>query len=153
MGRNLSLARLALSRRARGSPGLSGRITTNQNLRSVGLAGSTLINSSWNTQTQLRLQQVTSFHTFQTPDDRVPKKKLTIEGPEPPFGKLLAANRGEISTRITRAAAELGIATAGIYSHEGTKPKSCETWGCGHIVTLDVYESCTPWAQHSSRIS
>jgi pyruvate carboxylase len=43
-----------------------------------------------------------------------------MEGMEPPpFNKLLAANRGEISTRINRAAAELGIATAGIYSHEG----------------------------------
>ena len=38
----------------------------------------------------------------------------------PPFKKVLAANRGEIATRINRAAAELGIQTAGIYSHEGT---------------------------------
>ena len=38
---------------------------------------------------------------------------------EPPFGKLLAANRGEIATRIMRASSELGIASAGIYSHEG----------------------------------
>lgn len=37
----------------------------------------------------------------------------------PPFEKLLAANRGEIATRIVRAAAELGIQTAGIYAHEG----------------------------------
>ena len=36
-----------------------------------------------------------------------------------PFTKVLAANRGEIATRIMRASAELGIATAGIYSHEG----------------------------------
>jgi Biotin carboxylase, N-terminal domain len=35
-----------------------------------------------------------------------------------PFTKLLAANRGEIATRINRAASELGIQTAGIYSHE-----------------------------------
>ena len=38
---------------------------------------------------------------------------------EPPFRKLLAANRGEIATRIMRASSELGIASAGIYSHEG----------------------------------
>lgn len=39
--------------------------------------------------------------------------------PEAPFKKLLAANRGEIATRIMRASSELGIASAGIYSHEG----------------------------------
>ena len=38
---------------------------------------------------------------------------------DPPFKKLLAANRGEIATRIMRASSELGIASAGIYSHEG----------------------------------
>lgn len=36
-----------------------------------------------------------------------------------PFKKLLAANRGEIATRIMRASSELGIASAGIYSYEG----------------------------------
>ena len=42
-----------------------------------------------------------------------------FEEEEPAFGKILAANRGEIATRIMRAASELGIASAGIYSHEG----------------------------------
>mmetsp|Transcript_23557 Transcript_23557/g.36368 ORF Transcript_23557/g.36368 Transcript_23557/m.36368 type:complete len:1256 (+) Transcript_23557:126-3893(+) len=37
---------------------------------------------------------------------------------EAPFKKILAANRGEIATRIMRGAAELGVKTAGIYSHE-----------------------------------
>lgn len=37
----------------------------------------------------------------------------------PPFKKLMAGNRGEIATRICRGAAELGIQTVGIYSHEG----------------------------------
>lgn len=45
-------------------------------------------------------------------------KSVTVE--KPPFKKLLAANRGEIATRINRGAAELGIQTCGIYSHEGT---------------------------------
>ena len=36
----------------------------------------------------------------------------------PPFKKVLAANRGEIATRIMRACSELGIASAGVYSHE-----------------------------------
>ena len=43
-----------------------------------------------------------------------------VEGrPKPPFTKILAANRGEIATRINRAASELGIQSAGIYSYEG----------------------------------
>jgi hypothetical protein len=36
----------------------------------------------------------------------------------PPFKKVLAANRGEIAVRIMRACNELGIKSAGIYSHE-----------------------------------
>lgn len=44
---------------------------------------------------------------------------VNIMGFEPPFTKVLAANRGEIATRIMRAASELGVQTAGIYSHEG----------------------------------
>lgn len=47
-------------------------------------------------------------------------KSVTVE--QPPFKKLMAANRGEIATRISRGAAELGIQTVGIYSHEGTCP-------------------------------
>jgi pyruvate carboxylase len=45
-------------------------------------------------------------------------KSVTVS--EAPFTKLMAANRGEIATRISRGAAELGIQTVGIYSHEGT---------------------------------
>ena len=37
-----------------------------------------------------------------------------------PFNKIMAANRGEIATRIMRACAELGVPSVGIYSHEGT---------------------------------
>ena len=50
---------------------------------------------------------------------------------EPPFKKLMAGNRGEIATRICRGAAELGIQTVGIYSHEGTYSRtlpSCGKW-------------------------
>lgn len=67
-----------------------------------------------------------SFHTFHTPDETDPALR-TAEShsemgmPLPPFGKLLAANRGEIACRIMRGAAELGIKTSGIYSHEGMK--------------------------------
>jgi len=66
-------------------------------------------------------QRAAAFHTFHTPDESAPGVAPTrTEGmPPPPFGKLLAANRGEIACRIMRGAAELGINTAGIYSHEG----------------------------------
>jgi len=37
---------------------------------------------------------------------------------DPPFKKILTANRGEIATRVMRACSELGVASAGIYSHE-----------------------------------
>ncbi len=46
-----------------------------------------------------------------------PKKSVNVS--EQPFKKLMAANRGEIATRINRAASELGISTVGIYSLEG----------------------------------
>lgn len=63
---------------------------------------------------------VSNLHTFHTPDERAPTDKLGVaDVKQPPFQKLLAANRGEIATRILRAGSELGIATAGIYSHEG----------------------------------
>jgi len=58
------------------------------------------------------------FHTFYTPDEQL-AAGMGVVNPDAPFRKLLAANRGEISTRITRAASELGIQSAGIYSHEG----------------------------------
>ena len=67
--------------------------------------------------------QISGLHTFHTPDEKLahPKANILPDGaPPPPFNKLLAANRGEIATRINRAASELGILTAGIYSHEGT---------------------------------
>jgi Biotin carboxylase, N-terminal domain len=75
-------------------------------------------------------QQQRCLHTFPPPDERLMQQQqqkqsnILPEGaPPPPFHKLLAANRGEIATRINRAAAELGILTAGIYSHEGTKSR------------------------------
>jgi len=41
--------------------------------------------------------------------------------PNRPFTKLMAANRGEIATRIMRAGTELGCNTVGIYSNEGKR--------------------------------
>jgi hypothetical protein len=60
------------------------------------------------------------FHTFHTPDEKLPDQATgKVRVTNAPFTKIMAANRGEIATRINRAASELGIATAGIYSHEG----------------------------------
>jgi hypothetical protein len=61
------------------------------------------------------------LHTFHTPDEKMPTQAAgsPSDGPLPPFTKIMAANRGEIATRINRAATELGISSAGIYSHEG----------------------------------
>lgn len=58
------------------------------------------------------------MYTFNVPDEKLPTQNVVpVAGA--PFQKLLAANRGEIATRIYRAGSELGIQTAGIYSHEG----------------------------------
>jgi hypothetical protein len=53
-----------------------------------------------------------------------PAASTTSEAPgglfeDRPFNKIMAANRGEIATRIMRACAELGVPSVGIYSHEG----------------------------------
>jgi pyruvate carboxylase len=48
------------------------------------------------------------------------EEEVCVPTLKPPFKKILAANRGEIATRINRAGAELGAITAGIYSYEGT---------------------------------
>ncbi|TFJ84262.1 hypothetical protein NSK_004253 [Nannochloropsis salina CCMP1776] len=55
------------------------------------------------------------------PGVRHPQRSLSSPAPtseEPPFKKLMAANRGEIATRIMRATTELGIASVGIFSKE-----------------------------------
>lgn len=47
-----------------------------------------------------------------------PARLLAYESSSPPFKKIMAANRGEIATRILRAGSELGCKTVGIFSHE-----------------------------------
>jgi hypothetical protein len=64
------------------------------------------------------------------------EEEVCVPTGQPPFKKILAANRGEIATRINRAAAELGAITAGIYSYEGMFFEiKC---GCGGHVVLAV---------------
>ena len=64
--------------------------------------------------------QVSSFHTS-APTWEAAKPN---DASKAPFDKLMAANRGEIATRIVRAASELGIQTAGIYAYEGKRIES-----------------------------
>lgn len=92
------------------------RVTTSSRLGVCRVASTVASSSSSAVHQQENLR---SFHTFHTPDGGEPKSSVKVLGKEAPFRKLLAANRGEIATRIVRGAAELGISTAGIYSHEG----------------------------------
>ena len=85
---------------------------------------STSSSSSWNNQLlttppSLQLRAINS-----TPTNLQSTKQQCSMGdnksfPNRPFTKLMAANRGEIATRIMRAGTELGCNTVGIYSNEG----------------------------------
>ena len=46
------------------------------------------------------------------------RRLLSFDTSKIPFNKIMAANRGEIATRIMRAGTELGCKTVGIFSHE-----------------------------------
>jgi pyruvate carboxylase len=74
-----------------------------------------------------------------------PGKSVTVS--EPPFKKLMAANRGEIATRISRGASELGIQTVGIYSHEG-KNKVHVNPSSPTAATACASESCWIFSEH-----
>ena len=79
--------------------------------------------SSWNTQlttvptTQLRA--ITSTSTNLQSSTKQCSMGDNKSFPDRPFTKLMAANHGEIATRIMRAGTELGCNTVGIYSNEG----------------------------------
>jgi hypothetical protein len=88
------------------------------------------------------------LHTFHTPDESMPSSlqhhNQRIDGSPPPFFKLMAANRGEIATRINRAASELGISTAGIYSHEGNTERFVCSRFFSEYWSLDAKGTLTP---------
>jgi pyruvate carboxylase len=77
-------------------------------------AASVLADNAYSAVAPAAASQVSHFHS--TSASWKSGKAISVD--KPPFTKLLAANRGEIATRIVRAASELGISTAGIYAHE-----------------------------------
>ena len=58
-----------------------------------------------------------------------------------PFSKLLAANRGEIATRILRAGTELGCSTVALYSHEDRFTQHRWLTRCDYIQLYFVHDS------------
>lgn len=72
--------------------------------------------ASWSTST-VSAQQKRGLATSSSSATASAPKAVNVQ--QPPFKKLMAANRGEIATRISRGATELGIQTVGIYSYEG----------------------------------
>jgi len=110
----------------------SRRLLLQQRHRSNSIIPSTAIkslstlstSSSWNTQltttpTTTQLRAITSTTPFLTSTKCSMGDNKSF--PNRPFTKLMAANRGEIATRIMRAGTELGCNTVGIYSNEGKR--------------------------------
>jgi len=65
------------------------------------------------------LRNVSAFHLQrlqQQQQQQQQQRRLSSTAIKAPFKKLMAANRGEIATRIMRAGSELGIPTVGIFS-------------------------------------
>ena len=119
-----------------GQSTLASRRLLQQQHRSTTIISSTAIkslstlstsSSSWNTQltnSTLPTTQSQQLRAISTTSTNLTSTKQCSMGdnksfPNRPFQKLMAANRGEIATRIMRAGTELGCNTVGIYSNEG----------------------------------
>jgi hypothetical protein len=115
-----TLVRQAAKRQSCGgilsSSSTSRRLATTTTRRYVGGAFSTTACSSSKTTSTVE-QRRHAHNAGSNHPSMAAGKSVTVS--EPPFTKLMAANRGEIATRISRGAAELGVQTVGIYSHEG----------------------------------
>ena len=61
---------------------------------------------------------------------------------DPPFGKVMAANRAEIAVRIARACTELNIQTVAIYGYEDRY--SMHRWGADESYMLDKEAAASP---------
>ena len=79
----------------------------------------TMLRAAFSRSPAIRSQWLRSVATLDRFKSTAAIQNDVVADSGPPFKKLLSANRGEIATRINRAAAELGIQSAGIYSYEG----------------------------------
>ena len=107
-------------RSAKAFGSLSSRHSSHAYRRTVPAAVSSVLSSNLDTANQVSRDESTrvfSTNVRTNHPSMAPKKSVNVS--EQPFKKLMAANRGEIATRINRAASELGINTVGIYSFEG----------------------------------
>lgn len=93
-----------------------------------------------------RLHTASIEQTAQATDDvDTPPKPQVITAkklPPPPFKKVMAANRAEISVRIQRAVTELNMASVAIYVDEDRYGQ--HRWGADESYVLEKEESATP---------
>ena len=93
-----------------------------------------------------RLCTASIEQTAQATDDvDTPPKPQVITAkklPPPPFKKVMAANRAEISVRIQRAVTELNMASVAIYVDEDRYGQ--HRWGADESYVLQKEESATP---------
>lgn len=71
-----------------------------------------------------------------------PQQITSDKLPPPPFKKVMAANRAEISVRIQRAVTELNMGSVAIYVDEDRYGQ--HRWGADESYLLDKEESATP---------
>lgn len=103
-----------------GSSRLLQQQTHHQQSRNIAIRSlSTTITTSWNQSPHSTTGKSTATHRNKSTTAKCIMGDA-ISFPNRPFTKIMAANRGEIATRIMRAGTELGCGTVGIYSHEGT---------------------------------
>lgn len=119
----LSAATRALLRSARGSCGASSSARTLAVRRTI-TSSASVFSSSTTLSSGGGARRFKSAEPLAVDNDFSTTTSQTPEAPgglfeDPPFNKIMAANRGEIATRIMRACAELGVPSVGIYSHEG----------------------------------
>lgn len=93
----------------RGASSRVARVGAKPAAQRIALASSSVLSGSAHFSTQFRFKSSVA----------AVEDEVCVPTVKPPFKKILAANRGEIATRICRAGAELGCITTGIYSYEG----------------------------------
>jgi pyruvate carboxylase len=85
---------------------------------------------------------LTSLSVATDPTTETKSTQMTASPPPPPFSKIMAANRAEISVRIQRAVTELNIGSVAIYTEEDRYGQ--HRWGADESYLLDKEEGATP---------